>query len=381
MTIKAENRILSLRLQRKKYPSEIVERYLVYRGNKLDITDELFDKILAIIPEHWNTDKDNLIQFVWFEDRTFFCVRKKTIYNFSTKETEEKLYHFNSATQQQLDDFIKIIIEFFNKTKIAEIENFYSEVYDSLSDLSYVKERILQMRNQALLDTDYMFNSDYIFKDPLVEEKWKNYRQEWRDITETEFWVNNDFTNIKLPVAPKPFNSFSLLVKGLQSSLVSVEVTDSLLKELDVDFTGYANLASNFGTILFKIEILKTLTKLKIPMGYLSEEGDTTLETLENDVMKTTLKPLDLYNKYMSVVDIEGEDSMVTMKSILDEQILNVEKKLQVIDEKLKEYNIDFTIGDILEKFVEDMKLRVIEKEKEEEAVNLLNEIAMGETP
>jgi hypothetical protein len=380
MTIKPQNRVLSLRLQRKKYPSDIVERYLVYRGNKLDITDLMFDELVSLIPEHWNSEKDRLIQFAWFEDKTFFCVRNKTIYNFSTKETEEKLYHFNSATPQQLDDFIKIIIEFFNKTKITEIENFYNEVYDSLSDLSFVKERIIMMRNEALSETDYMFNSDYKFKDDNIENEWRNYRQEWRDITESEFWVNNDFTNIKLPVAPKPVNSYALIIKGLQSSLVSVEMTDSLMQELEIDYNGYSNLASNFGSILFKIEILRTLTKLKIPMGYLTEEGNQTLEDLENDILKSSITPIDVYNKYMSVREIE-ESSDVTMKSILDEQVLNVEKKLQIIDEKLKEYNINFTIGDILQKFVEDMKLRVIEKEKEAEAVNLLNEIAMGETP
>lgn len=380
MTIKPQNRVLSLRLQRKKYPADIVERYLVYRGNKLDITDELFDQLMTVIPEHWNTDKDRLIQFVWFDDKTFFCIRNKTIYNFSTKETEEKLYHFNSATQQQLDDFIKILIEYFNKSKITEIENFYANVYDSLSDLSFVKERILMMRKQALLDSDYMFNSDYTFKDSELENEWKEYRQEWRDITEKDFWVNNDFTNINLPVSPSPKESFALLVDGMKSSLNSVEVTDSLLQDLEIDFDGYKNLAVNYGSIMFKIEILRTLSKLKVPLGVLSDDVDNTIDEMDN-IVRSAYTPIDLYSRYLSVKDIEGEDSQVTMKSILDEQINNVNIKLEIINEKLKEYNIDFSIGDILEKFVEDMKLRVIEKEKEEEAINLLNEIAMGETP
>jgi len=131
---------------------------------------------------------------------------------------------------------------------------------------------------------------------------------------------------------------------------------------------------------MFKIELLRTLTRLKIPMGILSEDTDTTLDDMDA-VVRSSITPVDIYNKYMSVRDIEGEDSKTTMKSILDEQINNVEIKLQIIDEKLKEYNIDFTIGDILQKFVEDMKLRVIEKEKEDQAIDLLNEIAMGETP
>lgn len=380
MATETETRILSLRIQRKKYPADIVERYLVYRGNKLDITDSLYDELISIIPEYWNTDKDRLIQFVWFENKTFLCVRNKTIYNFSTKETEEKLYQFNSVTQEQLDNLIKILLEFFNKSKLKEIEDFYSEVYNSLSDLSFVKERILAMRNEALIETDYMFNSDYVFKNEDEKNKWKEYRQEWRDITEKDFWINNDFVNLNLPVAPRPFDSFALLVSGFKNSLVSIEITDNLKNDLSIDFEGYKNLAQNYGNIMFKIELLRTLTKLKIPMGVLSEDSDTTLDDMDA-IVRSSVTPVDIYNRYMSVRDIEGEDSKTTMKSILDEQINNVETKLQIIDEKLKEYNIDFTIGDILQKFVEDMKLRIIEKEKENQAIDLLNEIAMGETP
>lgn len=383
MSTKEANRVLSLRIERKKYPSQSVERYITYRGRKIDLDDSLCNELLSVIPDMWNTEKDRLIQFVWFEDRTFFCVRNKDIYNFSIKQSEEKIYFFDSVTTEQLNSLVRILVEFYNKINLDSIQNFYDVVYDSLADLSFTKQKILQMRDQALRDSDYMFNSDYTFKSIEEEESWKKYRQDWRDITEKDFWIENDFLNISLPVSPKPKDSFALLVESLSNSLVSVKVTDNLLKDLDVDFDGYSELATKYGNIMFKLEIIKTLTALKMPV-FLVEETSTSmnqLETLEKDLITTTFSPLDLYNKFMTVYEIEDESNDLTMKSILDRQIQGCEEKLQLINEKLKEYNIDFSISDIIEKYLEDMKLKAIEIEKEQEAENLLDEIAMGETP
>lgn len=375
------NRILSLRLQRKKYPSEMVERYLTYRGNKIDLTDEMYDQLLSIIPDLWNTEKDRLVQFVWFEDRTFLCVRNKDVYNFSLKESEEKIYFFESVTVEQLDSFVKLLTEFFNKLNLEYVQNFYDNVYDKLSDLSFVKQKVLQMREVALSESDYMFNSDYEFEDIEEETKWKEYRKEWRDITQKDFWLNNDFMNLSLPVAPKPKKSFALLVDSLSSSLTSVEVTDNLMKELELDVEGYANLASNYGSIMFKLEILKTLSSLKLPI-FLVGDSDSAMKSLnemEQSIISTTFSPLDLYNRFNSVEDIESS-SNITMKSLLDRQINDCDEKLKLINERLQEYNIDFSMGDIIEKYLEDMKRRNIQIEKEIEAQELLNEISMGET-
>lgn len=374
------NRILSLRLQRKKYPSEMVERYLTYRGNKIDLTDEMYDQLLSIIPDLWNTEKDRLVQFVWFEDRTFLCVRNKDVYNFSLKESEEKIYFFESVTVEQLDSFVKLLTEFFNKLNLEYVQNFYDNVYDKLSDLSFVKQKVLQMREVALSESDYMFNSDYEFEDIEEETKWKEYRKEWRDITQKDFWVNNDFMNLSLPVAPRPKKSFALLVDSLSSSLTSIEVTDNLMKELQLDVEGYANLASNYGSIMFKLEILKTLSSLKLPI-FLVGDTDSAMKSLhemEQSIISTTFSPLDLQNRFNSVEDIESS-SNITMKSLLDRQINDCDEKLKLINERLREYNINFSMADIIEKYLEDMKRRSIQIEKEIEAQELLNEISMGE--
>lgn len=382
MTNISPNRLLSLRLQRKNYQSQEVERYLTYRGNKIDINDSMFDEILSLVPELWNTDKDRLIQFVWFSDRTFMCLRSKDTYNFSTKQTEEKTYYFNAVTTEQLDSFIKLLIEYFNKVNLDKIENFYSSVYDSLSDVSYFKERVLQMRSQALSESDFMFNSDYVFKN--LEEKvlWEKYRQEWRDITDQQFWIDNNFMEIVLPVAPKPINTYSLLVQSLTRSLGNVEVTDNLIKELDMDYSGYAELSKHYGSVMIKLEVLKALNRLRIPLGLINSDitqESNSLDQIQKEMMTSSFSPVDIFSKYISAVDIEDEESNITMKSILDEQIKNCDIKLQLINEKLQEYNISITIGEIIEKYVADMAKRAAEIEKEKEAMKLLEQIEMGE--
>lgn len=378
MSAPTAHRVISLKLQRKRYDAEYVERYIIYRGAKLTITDEMFTELLSLIPEIWNSDKDRLTQFVLFEDNTFFCVRNKDIYNFSRKETEDKTYFFNAATPLQISEIVKVLTDYFAKKKLEEVDNFYDVIINSLSDLSFVKQRLLYLRDMALAKSDYMFNSDYPFNNEEIKQAWINYRQEWRDITSTDAWVNNDLQSLSVPVAPRSVDTFQLVIGELKYSLSSVEVTDSLLDELNmsVDCVNYDNVARNFGEMYFKLEILKTLSKLKIPFA---TNAESEIDNIEESLANTKLLPMDVYARFKSIQEIESEETPFTMKGILEQQILDIDAKIAAIDVKLKEYNIDFTISDILEKFVADTKLRAEEIQRREEAENLISDLIVNE--
>ena len=150
MSQTAEKRVFSLILQRKRYDADIVERYIMYRGDKLILDDAACDELFALIPEVWNSDRDRLVQFVLFEDSTHLCVRNKDIYNYQLKESEEKTYFYNAATERQVADLVKIVENFFGKKKLEEVDNFYNDIMTSLSDMSYVKEKILQMKKLSI---------------------------------------------------------------------------------------------------------------------------------------------------------------------------------------------------------------------------------------
>lgn len=376
----AAQRVLSLKLQRKRYDAEITEKYIMYRGVKLTLTDEMFNELLSLLPEVWNTDKDRLVQFVLFEDNTFFSVRIKDVYNFSIKETESRTYFFNAATPQQVSEIVKIITDYFGKKKLDELDNFYDTIINSLNDMSFMKQRILYMREEALFKSDYMFNSDYSFKDDETREAWKTYRQQWRDITSSDAWNNNDFQSLSLPVAPKPMDTYRIMFNELKNSLSSVEVTDNFLNDmaLNVDCAEYRNLADNFGDLYFKLEILKTLNKLKIPFNTTVGEDTYIIDNIEESLSSINLLPLDVYTRYKSIQEIEGEGSVTTMKDIVDQQISSIDAKIAAINAKLTEYNVNYTITDILERYVEDMKERAADIEREYQAENLIADLQFG---
>lgn len=376
----AAQRVLSLNLKRKRYDAEIVQRYILYRGAKLEINDEMFTELLSLIPEIWNSDKDRLVQFVLFEDNTFFSVRDKDVYNFSLKETQTKTYFFNAATPQQVAELVRILTDYFGKKKIEEVGDLYDAIIDSLNDLSFMKQRILYMREEALFKSDYMFNSDYSFKDAETEEAWKNYRQQWRDITSSEAWQNGDFQSLSIPMAPKPLETYKILFNELKNSLSSVEVTDNLLKDmaLTIDCAEYKNLADNFGDVYFKLEILKTLNKLKIPFNTTVGEDTSEIDGIEESLASINLLPMDVYMRYKSTLEIEDDETNFTMKDIVDQQISAIDAKIEAINSKLADYNVNYTITDILAKYVEDTKAKALDIEREYEAENLIAELQFG---
>jgi hypothetical protein len=383
MSQTAEKRVFSLILQRKRYDADIVERYIMYRGDKLILDDAACAELFALIPEVWNSDRDRLVQFVLFEDSTYLCVRNKDIYNYQLKESEEKTYFYNAATERQVADLVKIVETFFGKKKLEEVDNFYNDIMTSLSDMSYVKEKILQMREEALYRTDYMFNKDYTFSDAELEEKYKTYRQEWRDITKTDAWVNTDLMNLSLPLSPKPNDTAKLALEGLQYNIQNLQITDQLVKdmELTMDCSAYETTAKKFGEVAFKLEVLKTMSKLRIPITNNPNPDDTIdqIQTLDANLSAANIIPQDIYNRYLGIRQVEGEDSDTSMKELAEEQIFNLDAKIDAINEKLQEYNVDFTIGDIITKFVENTKALIEDAESEKEAERLIADIEGAE--
>lgn len=374
MTKTAEQRVLSLFLERKRYPADIAQRYIMYQGSKLDLTDELYDELLSIIPPVWNTEKDRLVQFVLMEDSTHFCVRNKEVYNYSRKETERKTYYFNAETDVQLSELIGILTDFFAKKRLAEVENFYDKILSSMSDMSYMKKNILKMREESLLRSDFMFNSDYTFSDTEKETQWKEYRQKWRDITTTDAWSTNDLINLALPQSPKPQDAADLIANMLTNQLSSVSVTSQFVEDLSLSLNCalYNEVFEKFGAVSFKLELLKTLSRFNIPFY---ENMIETANELDSNLSSINLLPTDVYARYKAKMEIEGEDSTTSMKEVFDEQLTNIDAKLEAINGKLQEYDVGFTISDILTKYVEDQKAKIEDMEKEEEANSLLNEI------
>lgn len=367
---KEKPKIIALRLPRKQYSSEVVDRYISYKGSKYSLSDEKFSSLLERIPAVWNTEKDRLISFSLYDDKSYSCFRKKDAYNFSTKETEEKSYFFDGVTDSEVDELIKILASFYNECLMQDREDVYESIIDSIQNTSYIKERILLLREDILKRSDYMFNRDYTFKSPEEEQKWIEYRQQWRDITQQDFWINNDFSEFSLPVSPRPAaEEFISVADSISEFLSYKSIPNNYLQEIKefLNSSDYTKLMQNFSSILYKSHVLQTLAELKMPIG-----GDSaSLIAIENVLPK---------NLSEFVVDFDPESLGDEENTPWQIHLKNIDRKLEIINQQFSAYNLNFTISDIIAKIVEDINKSAEEYEIEKQALNLLEDIAIGES-
>lgn len=367
---KEKPKIITVRLPRKQYASEVVDNYISYKGSKYSLNDEKLASLLGRIPEVWNTEKDRLISFSLYDDKTYSCFRKKNSYNFSTKETEEKSYFFDGVTQQQVDELIGILASFYNECLLADQENVYQSIIDSIQNTSFIKERILLMRENSLQRSDYMFNRDYTFKSAEEEQKWADYRQQWRDITQQDFWLNNDFSEFSFPTSPKPgAEEFISIANTLSEFLSYKSIPSNYLQEIKeyLNSADYTNLMQNFSALMYKSHVLQTLAELKMPIG-----GDSAALIAIDSLFPKNL------SEFMSDFDPESIDTEGNTPWQI--HLKNIDEKLKVINEQLSAYNLNFTISDIIAKITEDINESAKNYDLEKEAMNLLEDIAIGES-
>lgn len=367
-------KIITVRLPRKQHNGEVIDRYISYKGSKYSLTEEKFSDLLQRLPDVWNTEKDKLISFSLYDDKTYSCFRKKDTYNFSIKETEEKSYFFDGATQSQVDELVGILASFYNECLITDQEDIYQTIIDNIQNTSYIKQRILALRQEVLENSDYMFNRDYKFKTEEEEQEWIDYRQEWRDITEQDFWVNNNFSNFSLPVSPKPAaQDLTSVIDNLSEFLYSKKIPNKYITEIKEYMTSvdYINLMKNFSALMFKSHVLQILTELKLPIG-----GSTA----------SLIAVEDLFPKNMSEL-ISDFDAAEDTESSFEEgstpweiHIKKIDEKLKVINDQLSEYNINITVSDIINKIVDSINETEKNYELEREAINLLEDVAIGES-
>ena len=141
-------RVITLRLQRKSYAVEKVERYISYNGHRLDFTEQEYNDFLSRIPELWNTDRDRLLYFVLFFDKTYLAQREKDVFNYGTRLTEEKLYNFDEISDIELNLFTSFLVDEYTKLKISRTENFYDEIFRGLVGRTMVLNNINSWRRK-----------------------------------------------------------------------------------------------------------------------------------------------------------------------------------------------------------------------------------------
>ena len=364
-------RVITLRLQRKSYAVEKVERYISYNGHRLDFTEQEYNDFLSRIPELWNTDRDRLLYFVLFFDKTYLAQREKDVFNYGTRLTEEKLYNFDEISDIELNLFTSFLVDEYTKLKISRTENFYDEILSKVSDLSYMKFQIIDLRDKLLADSDYLMMPDYPL-DEADRESWKAYRQQLRDITKQQAWIDNDYMNITIPASPAPEKQIIDIFNKVGNTYANAaDIPPSILEEVRNNLKGYGitNVIEKFSQISIKVELLRALSALKIPSGVTADEISTI----------NTLIP-------QSITDIIPEDQVKNLQEAVTGNVTNWEAYLNDIDEKiiklndtLTKYNVGFTVGDVIQQVATDLKEKADKLDANLEALRLIKQMELSE--
>ena len=363
------DRVLTLRLQRKQYSTEVVERYISYNGYRLDLSDEEFSDLLTKIPSSWNSDKDRLLYFVLFSNKTYLAQREKDVFNYTTRETEDKLYNYDTVSPEELNSFVALLTNYYTSAKIKRTENFYDEIIEKISDMSYMKYQILELRQKLLKESDYVMMPDYSLSE---EEKsqWSSYRQELRDVTSQQAWIDNDYMNIKIPVSPRPKDQIYEVFNMVGGTISSArDIPRQLLESVkdNLDGLGISEMIEKFSEISIKVEILRGIARLKIPTNIETEQLNAIdaliPKTIEDIVPAEELKNLDAATK----------NDLISWQDYLD----SVDKKIENINNILSSYNLDFSIADILTKVSEDLKEKSDAIDAAKQVADLIDDLSL----
>ena len=180
-----------------------------------------------------------------------------------------------------------------------------------------MKYQLLEMREKQLKETDYLVLPDYPLSDE-EKQQWTEYRQQLRDMTAQQAWIDADYQSVKVPVSPRPKNQIVDMFNMVGSAYSNAaDLPPALLESVqeNLDGLGISGIIEKWTEITLKVQILKGIASLKMPDGLTTDElsaidqliphGATDLvpeEQLENldDAVKGSL---DNWNDYLQSVD------------------------------------------------------------------------------
>lgn len=338
-------RLLQVILQPKFNGSSIVKQKIFYKNSSLDLTDEERIALEASLPEYWHTQKDRLVRFEYYDDM-YFCERYKDYFDYKTRETSQKYYKYDVATDDQAQQLYAFFLNQYTKIKIARIENLYEKISGEVGDLTYVKYSLLESRNELLKDSDFVMMPDY----PIDEDekaKWATYRQELRDLTSQQAWIDGDLLNINMPVSPVPKDQLAVFRAQIADlSNIPQDLLDATTQGI-IDNGTMETVIRDISQVSVKFELLKALSKMKLPML------DLDFDVLSQDS--------DYFNTSLYAIKEEMDGESVLPQDWWETATADVDSLIAGINQKLAAYDVSFTINDILTSIVNTN----IERQKE----------------
>jgi hypothetical protein len=299
-----------------------IQHQVYYRGMFRDIPDTYWkDEIGPRLYPLWDSDKDKLIVFTYYDNNTYHAQRRKFVKDFKKDEYIWRDYEMEVMDNNEAAKLYEFLKETFYLVDSIEKENFNKELANAYYDSKYISWYGIRLaRNFLLEQSDWAFLPD----SPLDDENkewWKKYRQELRDIPQ-----NNSFTepyDVLFPISPEDWKQYH------RSYFPEEEYLETPEQYLKLASHHLANMQERvFQHAMAKQSVMNPLN-YKNYRDKLAELPAFTQPERNGEVMKqfmdgTEINSSDVLDYLIKVVEEEDENKE------LNQLIENVEEEIQV---------------------------------------------------
>ena len=185
-----------------------IHKTVTYKGVTKTITDTYWtsDIVPAIYPL-WDSDKDKLVLFAWYDNDTYLAQKRKYTKNFKDGTWAWKDYEMEDlggTEGQTLFDKFKDAFFLADSLDTLEYEAEFAKIHAKTSTVSWLTVRL--SRNFLLSETDWSQLPDAPI-DADTKAQYTLYRQKLRDLPSSGA---TDAASVKFPINPKYFKDIWL---------------------------------------------------------------------------------------------------------------------------------------------------------------------------
>ena len=220
------------------------DKSIYFKGKSYKLTDDQLDLVIQKTPPLWWGANDVVIFFTYYDDGSYFCERKRDVYDFKNKITTQRVYEFIEPSEEEAKICVDIFIEILESIRLEQLRNSKQEVKEKvLEEGKVLLTSLLTYRTKALKDSDWTQLPDVSLSD-YEKGLWKKFRQTLRDITEDFNWYTNNFFLVDFPITPHEY----------------IEYHDK-----EIEYLSIKSHWNNYGANIIKMKLARLMTYLADP--------------------------------------------------------------------------------------------------------------------
>ena len=188
---------------------DAIQKTVTYKNVTKNITDTYWaDEVVPTIYPLWDSDKDKLVLFAYYNGGEYMCQKRKYSKNFKTGEffwNDYEMTELADSEATKVYDKFKEAFFIADSLEEEEYQTTFTKIYNKTSNVSWLSVRLA--RNFLLSETDYVFIED----SPISaddKELYKKYRKKLRDVPSDA--GTTDPVGVKFPINPSYYKNIIL---------------------------------------------------------------------------------------------------------------------------------------------------------------------------